>query len=47
MVNETIKHASSYKSLPILKIPNLPKSIAAIPKPDKQDIIKYQISRFK
>ena len=47
MVNKTIKHASSYKSLPIPNIPNLPKSIAAIPKPEKQEIIKYQISRFK
>ena len=47
MVNETIEHASSNKSLPILKIPNLPKSIAAVLKPDKQDIIKNQISRFK
>ena len=47
MVNEMIEHASSTKSLPIPKIPNLRKNIAAIPKPDKQEIIKYQISRFK
>ena len=47
MVNEMIEHASSDKSLPILKIPNLPKNIAAVAKPDKQEIIKNQISRFK
>ena len=34
-VNETIEHASSNKSLPIPKIPN------------KQEIMKKQISRFK
>ena len=33
---ETIEYASSKKSLEILEIPNLPKNIAAIPKPDKQ-----------
>ena len=48
MVNETIEHTSySNKSLPIPKILNLPKNIAAVPKPDKQDIMKNQISRFK
>ena len=48
MVNETIEHASySNKSLPIPKILNLPKNIAAVPKPDKQVIMKNQISRFK
>ena len=35
MVNETIEHASSDKALPIPKIPN------------KQEITKKQISRFK
>ena len=44
---ETIEYASSKKSLEIPKIPNLPKNIAAIPKPDKQKIINNQISRFK
>ena len=39
--------ASSNKSLPIPKIPNLPKNTAAVPKPDKQEIIKNQKSRFK
>ena len=47
MVNETIEHASSNRSLPISKIPNLPKNIAAVPKPDKQEIIRNQISWFK
>ena len=42
-----IEHASSNKSLPIPKIPNLPKNIAAVPKPDKQEIIRNQISWFK
>ena len=41
------EHASSNKSLPIPKIPNLPKNIAAVPKPDKQEIIRNQISWFK
>ena len=46
MVNEIIEQASSNKLLPIPKIPNLPKNIAAVPKPDKQET-KNQISRFK
>ena len=46
MVNETTEHASSNKSVPIPKIPNLPKNIAAIPKPAMLEI-KNQISRFK
>ena len=44
MVMETIQYASSKKSLEIPEIPNLPKNIAAIPKPDKQEIINNQIS---
>ena len=44
---ETIEYASSKKSLEIPEIPSLPKNIAAIPKPDKQEIISNQISRFK
>ena len=40
MVNETIEHASSNRSLPIPKIPNFPNNIAAVSKPDKQEIIK-------
>ena len=47
MVNEMIEVAYSTKSLPIPKIPNLPKNIAAVPKPEKQEIIKNQISMFK
>ena len=47
MVMETIKYASCKKSLEIPEIPNLQKNIAAIPKPDKQEIINNQISRFK
>ena len=46
MVNETTEHASPNKSLPISKISNLPKNIAAIPKSDKQEI-NNQICRFK
>ena len=40
MVNETIEHASSNRSLPIPKISNFPNNIAAVSKPDKQEIIK-------
>lgn len=47
MVKETIEYASSKKSLEIPKIPNLPKNIASVPKPDKQEIINNQTSRFK
>ena len=43
MVNETTEHASSNKSLPIPKIPNLPKNIAAIPKPDMPEIKRLNI----
>ena len=35
MVNETIEHASSNRSLPIPKIPNFPNNIAAVSEPDK------------
>ena len=44
---ETIKYASSKKSLEILEIPNLPENIVAIPKPVKQEITNNQISRFR
>ena len=47
MVNETIDHASSNNSLPIPKILSLPKNTEAIPKIDKKEIMKNQISRFK
>ena len=40
------KENSYLKNLEILENPNLPKNIAAIPKPDKQEIINNQISRF-
>ena len=38
-----IEHASSNKSLPIPKIPNLPKNIAAVPKPEARDNKKSDI----
>ena len=47
MVNETIDHTSSNNSLPIPKILSLPKNTEAIPKIDKKEIMKNQISRFK
>ena len=40
MGNETIEHASSNRSLPIPKFPKFPNNIAAVSKPDKQEIIK-------
>ena len=47
MENKTIKYASSNKSLIILKIPNFLKNIAAVQKPEKQEIMKNQISKFE
>ena len=47
MENEAIKYASSNKSLIILKILNFLNNIAAVPKPEKQEIMKNQISRFE
>ena len=47
MLREMIEFACSKQSLEIPNIPNLPKNITSIPKPDKQDIIKNQTSRFK
>lgn len=43
---EAIEFASLKQSLEIPKTPNLPKNIASVPEPDKQDIINNQTSRF-
>ena len=47
MMRETTEFASSKQYLELPKIPNLPKNIASFPKPDNQDIINNQISRFE
>lgn len=46
IVWEAIEFASLKQSLEIPKTPNLPKNIASVPEPDKQDIINNQTSRF-
>ena len=46
-MRETTEFASSKQYLELPKIPNLPKNIASFPKPDNQDIINNQISRFE
>ena len=46
MVKQTIELVRSKKSLPAPAIPNLPKNIAPTPKPDKQEVIQNQKSRF-
>ena len=46
MVKETVELARSKKTLSAPSIPNLPKNIAHTPKPDKQEVIYNQKSRF-
>ena len=46
MVDETIECAKNKMIPEKPKIPNLPQSIASLPKPSKEDVIKNQKSRF-
>ena len=46
MVKETVKFATEKKYPVKPNIPNLPKNIASITKPNKVDVIKNQLSRF-
>ena len=46
MVKETVELVRSKKTLPPPSIPDLPKNIAPTPKPDKQEVIQNQKSRF-
>ena len=47
MVEETAECAGSKTTLPIPVIPNLLKNITNVQKPNKEEIIKNQISRFQ
>jgi len=46
MVKETLECASKNEIFEKPVLPNLPKNIASIPKPEKSLIIQNQISRF-
>ena len=47
MVQETTKYAASKPTLPIPVISSLSENIANMQKPNKEEIIKNQISRFQ
>ena len=46
MVQETVQLAREKKTSPLSNIPTLPKNIAPTPKPNKEEVIKNQVSRF-
>ena len=47
MVNETVNVVAEETSIESPVIPTLPNNIASTPKPNKADVIKNQLSRFR